>query len=53
MSVKFLVNLLLGTKKPIGTEKSLLDIVDDPRGKKILEELGVDTEEIRELRKNL
>lgn len=53
MSVKFMVNLILGIKKPRGTEKGLLDVVDDPRGKKILEELGVDTEEIREFRKHL
>lgn len=53
MSVKFMINLILGTKKPSGADKGLLQVIDDPRGKRILEELGLDTEEIREWRKNL
>lgn len=53
MSVKFIVNLVLGTTKTSGTGGSLLDILDDPRGKKILDAWGLDVEEVREWRKNL
>jgi len=53
MSVKFMVNQVIGTKPPKDADKGVLNMVDDPRGQKILKEFGVDTDEINEIRKNL
>jgi hypothetical protein len=52
LSVKFVVNKLLGRKPPVGADKGILSMVDDPRSVKILETLGVDKEELQEM-KNL
>lgn len=51
MSVKFTVNKLVGKKSPSGTEKGFLTMMDDPRGQKLLQSFGVDTDEINEMRK--
>lgn len=53
MSVKFIVHSIIGTKPPKGADKGFLTMVDDPRGQKILQGLGVDTDEINEIRKHL
>jgi len=53
MSVKFMVNQIIGKKAPKDADKGLLNMVDDPRGQRILQQLGVDTNEINEIRKNL
>jgi|EP00979_Chaetoceros_neogracilis_P013549 uncharacterized membrane protein (DUF106 family) len=53
MSVKFIVNQIVGTKAPKDADRGLLNMMDDPRGQKILKELGIDTAEINEIRKNL
>ncbi len=53
MSVKFLVHNVLGTKPPKGADKGFMNLLDDPRGQKVLQGLGVDTEEINEMRKVL
>jgi uncharacterized membrane protein (DUF106 family) len=51
MSVKFMTNKFVAKKPPSGTEKGFLTFMDDPRGQKILNQFGVDTEEINEMRK--
>ena len=51
MSVKFVVHKFVGKKSPSGTEKGFLTFMDDPRGQKILQQFGVDTDEINEMRK--
>ncbi len=53
MSVKFLVHNILGTQPPKGADQGFLNLLDDPRGQKVLKGLGVDTEEINEMRKVL
>ncbi|GFH56203.1 hypothetical protein CTEN210_12679 [Chaetoceros tenuissimus] len=53
MSVKFVVTQLLGKKAPPGVDRGILSFIDDPRGQKILEELGVNTAEIDEMKKAL
>jgi len=53
MSVKFIVNKALGTFPPSGAEKGFMTMMDDPRGQKLLQNLGVDTDELNEFRKNL
>lgn len=50
-SVKVAVTKLLGKKAPSGTEKGFLTMMDDPRGQKLLQQFGVDTDEINEMRK--
>ena len=51
MSVKFVITQLLGKKAPPGVDRGLLSFIDDPRGQKILEELGMNTAEIDEMKK--
>lgn len=53
ISVKFAVNKILVNKPPTGADKGFMTMMDDPRGQKILQSLGVDTDEINEFRKNL
>jgi len=50
MSVKFLVHKLLGRKPPDGADKGVLNLMDDPQGKKILHSLGMDAEELKEVK---
>lgn len=53
MSVKFTIHKLLGQKPPTGADKGFLTMMDDPRSQKVLQSLGVDTDEINEIRKSL
>jgi len=50
MTVKFLVHKLLGCKPPEGADKGVLNLMDDPQGKKILASLGMDDEELKEVK---
>jgi len=50
MSVKFLVHKLLGRKPPDGADKGVLNLMDDPQGKKILHSLGMDADELKEVK---
>ena len=53
MSVKFVITQLLGKKAPSGCDRGLFSFIDDPRGQKILEELGISSAEIDEMKKAL
>lgn len=53
MSVKFMVKQVLGVKPPSGADKGMFTLLDDPRGQQILKTLGVDMEDINEMRKNI
>uniref|UniRef100_A0A7S4T7V7 Uncharacterized protein n=1 Tax=Ditylum brightwellii TaxID=49249 RepID=A0A7S4T7V7_9STRA len=51
LSVKFIVNRILGTKPPHGADGGMGTMLDSPKNKKFMESLGVDTEELAEARK--
>ena len=51
MSVKFMVKQVLGEKPPSGADKGFFAMLDDPRGQKFLNALGVDMDELNEIRK--
>jgi uncharacterized membrane protein (DUF106 family) len=53
MSVKFMVKQVLGEKPPSGADKGLFTMLDDPRGQKFLTSLGVDMDELNEIRKTM
>jgi len=52
LTVKFLVHKLLGCKPPEGADKGVLNLMDDPQGKKILATLGMDDEELKEVKRS-
>mmetsp|Transcript_9682 Transcript_9682/g.11287 ORF Transcript_9682/g.11287 Transcript_9682/m.11287 type:complete len:228 (+) Transcript_9682:57-740(+) len=49
--VKFMVKSVISGSPPQGAEKGFFQMLDDPRGQKFLKSLGVDMEEINEIRK--
>ena len=53
MSVKFMVKHILGTKAPSGADKGMFNMLDDPRGQKFLQAVGVNMDEINEIRKSI
>eukprot|EP00551_Chaetoceros_affinis_P009755 CAMPEP_0203683166 /NCGR_PEP_ID=MMETSP0090-20130426/47380_1 /ASSEMBLY_ACC=CAM_ASM_001088 /TAXON_ID=426623 /ORGANISM="Chaetoceros affinis, Strain CCMP159" /LENGTH=226 /DNA_ID=CAMNT_0050552295 /DNA_START=16 /DNA_END=696 /DNA_ORIENTATION=- len=53
LSVKFMVKQVLGAKPPSGADKGLFTMIDDPRGQKFLTSLGVDMDDINEMRKRM
>ena len=53
MTIKKLVNRAIGTPPPKGADKGVFTLFDDPKSQAILQSVGVDTEEINEMRKML
>lgn len=53
MSVKFMVKQVLGAKPPTGADKGMFTMLDDPRGQKFLRAVGVDVDDINEIRKTM
>ena len=53
LSAKFIVHKLIGRKPPSGADKGLSTMLDDPRNQKFLQGMGVDTEELKEVKKIL
>ena len=53
MSVKFMVKHVLGTKPPPGADKGMFNMLDDPRGQQFLKAVGVDIDDINEIRKTM
>jgi hypothetical protein len=51
-SVKFLVSKLLGEKAPDGADKGLDTLLDAPQSQKLLESVGVDVQEFKEIKKH-
>jgi len=51
LSVKFIVNKVLGTHPPQGADGGVGTILDAPRSQRMLKSLGVDTDELKEARK--
>jgi len=51
-SVKFAVTKLLGEKAPDGADKGLDTIVEAPQSQKILEAIGVDVQEFKQIKKH-
>uniref|UniRef100_A0A7S2EPN4 Uncharacterized protein n=1 Tax=Trieres chinensis TaxID=1514140 RepID=A0A7S2EPN4_TRICV len=51
LSVKFMVNKLLGTHPPQGADGGVGTILDAPKSQRMLKSLGVDTDELKEARK--
>ena len=48
MSVKFIVNKLVGVQPPQGADKGFGALLDDPSSQKILKTMGVDTNELKQ-----
>lgn len=46
-SVKYAINKFIGTHPPFGADKGIMNILDDPRSKKILHGMGVDTDSLK------
>ena len=53
LTIKRLVNRVVGTTPPKGADKGIFTLFDDPKSQAILHSVGVDTEEINEMRKML
>eukprot|EP00566_Odontella_aurita_P022282 CAMPEP_0113553844 /NCGR_PEP_ID=MMETSP0015_2-20120614/15830_1 /TAXON_ID=2838 /ORGANISM="Odontella" /LENGTH=232 /DNA_ID=CAMNT_0000454941 /DNA_START=20 /DNA_END=718 /DNA_ORIENTATION=- /assembly_acc=CAM_ASM_000160 len=51
LSVKFLINKLIGAHPPKGADGGMGTILDAPKSQRMLKNLGVDTEELKEARK--
>mmetsp|Transcript_170 Transcript_170/g.249 ORF Transcript_170/g.249 Transcript_170/m.249 type:complete len:228 (-) Transcript_170:324-1007(-) len=51
LSVKYFVNKILGEKPPSGADKGILNLLDDPRSQRMLEGLGLDTEDLNAAKK--
>jgi hypothetical protein len=49
MSVKFYVSKLFGTPAPKGAE-GIMAVMDSPGGKKLMETMGIDPAEFKEIR---
>lgn len=47
MSVKFIVNKIVGVQPPQGADKGFGALLDDPSSQKILKTMGVDTDELK------
>lgn len=52
LSVKFILNKLVGVQPPKGADKGVSTLLDAPQSQRALEALGVDTEELNEVRKS-
>lgn len=53
LTIKKLVNRAVGTPPPKGADKGIFSLFDDPKSQAILQSVGVDTEEINEMRNML
>jgi hypothetical protein len=49
MSIKYYVGKLFGTQPPQGAE-GMMAVLDSPAGQKLMRSVGVDPEELKELR---
>lgn len=50
-SVKFVVHMCLGSHPPAGADKGLINLLDDPRSQRVLQEIGMDADELKEAQK--
>ena len=51
ISVKFVMNKLFGVQPPKGADQGMTTLLDAPQSQKALQSLGVDTDELNEVRK--
>lgn len=50
LSVKFIVHQFLGRNPPAGADKGVLNLMDDPKSKRVLNTLGMDENDIKEVK---